>query len=718
MRVTFVRSLGTLFLVLMLVLAACGGQEAAEEPTTAAEPTEATSEEEEEEPTPEEEEQEPTPEEEEQEPTPEEEEEEPTPEEEASGDIPAGWQEVTSEAGAFLVLMPGEPQEQTETVETEVGPVDANFVQVATQEGAYQVVYSDYPEEVIANSDTDELFQGAINGALENIDGELVSEEEISIDGNPGREFVAEASLEGINVTYKGRYFLVGNRLYQVFVVGNADAIEDDDITTFIDSFELLDSGATEEGGEEPAAEEPATEEGGEEPAAEEPATEEGGEAAPAGSGEGTVVAVGASDNRVSVLTAGGWVQPDLGLRGCLGSGNAFFDASGNPWVGCFSLVHSTDGGQTWNQVDVGGGDFSLGDTTALDPQNQIWFLSDDNITVLNADDTSVVASYTPAETTGEAGFPTNSITFADDGTVWLGGLNINGSDLVSFDGAEWQTYGEPEDMGLESFAHPDQVAINNEGQLLVFAGLNIYTLEDGTMTPLLPEDQALDLPSTINDILIMEDGSLWMASLQGIAIWDGSSLQIVNTEAGLPSNSIRDLAMDADGRVWAATNYGLAVQDGSGGWASALPSTSGLAESRLATVAVQGAPTLPPPGEEQTATITGRMVFNGEPVGDTTVQLCNEGGKSFFQETPCEDLPVQITVQTDAEGNFAFENVPLGTYGLTALNPNGEWVLFLTGIDALNAGQEVGLGDIELADDDDTGGEGEGTEEGGEGTE
>jgi hypothetical protein len=74
--------------------------------------------------------------------------------------------------------------------------------------------------------------------------------------------------------------------------------------------------------------------------------------------------------------------------------------------------------------------------------------------------------------------------------------------------------------------------------------------------------------------------------------------------------------------------------------------------------------------------------------------------------------------VQTDAEGNFAFENVPLGTYSLTALKPDGEWVLFLTGIDALNAGQEVGLGDVELADDDDTGGEGEGTEEGGEGTE
>ncbi|NJO84566.1 MAG: hypothetical protein HC828_18535, partial [Blastochloris sp.] len=229
MRAIFFRSLGTLSLVLLLVLAACGGQEAAEEPTAAAEPTEATTEEE---PTPEDEE----------EPTPEDEE-EPTPEDETSADIPAGWQEVTSEEGNFSALMPGDPEEMSETIPTDIGDVEANFVQVATEEAAYQVVYSDYPEEMIANADIDEIFAGAINGALENIDGELVSEEVIDIDGNPGREFVAEAALEGISITYQGRYFLVENRLYQVFVVGDASSMAEEDITLFIDSFMLLDNG-------------------------------------------------------------------------------------------------------------------------------------------------------------------------------------------------------------------------------------------------------------------------------------------------------------------------------------------------------------------------------------------------------------------------------------------------------------------------------------------
>ncbi|NJO84564.1 MAG: hypothetical protein HC828_18525 [Blastochloris sp.] len=63
MRAIFPRSLGTLCLVFMLVLAACGEQEAPAEPTAAAEPTEATSEEDEE-PTSEENADEPTPEEE------------------------------------------------------------------------------------------------------------------------------------------------------------------------------------------------------------------------------------------------------------------------------------------------------------------------------------------------------------------------------------------------------------------------------------------------------------------------------------------------------------------------------------------------------------------------------------------------------------------------------------------------------------------------------
>jgi hypothetical protein len=412
------------------------------------------------------------------------------------------------------------------------------------------------------------------------------------------------------------------------------------------------------------------------------------------------LLALGASDNRLSVLTPDGWIQPDINLRGCLDTGSVLFSASGQPWVGCFDLATSTDGGQTWNIVDTGGdpSQFSLGERAALDNENYIWFVTNKYIAVLNADDASIVATYTPTETTGEEQFPGDTIAFSADGTVWLGGQNISGSELVSFDGETWQTYGEPEDMGVESFASPDHLAFTNDGELVVFAASGAYTLDGTTLTPFI--DESADLPMEINNALFMPDGSIWMASLEGIFVWDGSTLETIDHENGLPSDNVHQVALDAEGRVWAATNYGLAVQDDNGGWEVALPSTSGLAESRLAAVGVQGAPTLPSPEEEQTATVSGRVVFNGEPVANTTVQLCNENGKTFFQETPCEDLPLQLDAQTDTDGTFIFENVPIGTLGLTARRPDGEWVIFLSNVNALNPGQEVTLGDVELSNE------------------
>jgi hypothetical protein len=461
----------------------------------------------------------------------------------------------------------------------------------------------------------------------------------------------------------------------------SADTTEEEDATTEEEDATTEEEDATTE-------EEDATTE-------EEDATAENATAA---DGTNFLIALGASDNRISLLTQNGWTQPEADLTGCLDTGSIFFDANGNPWIGCFELVTSADGGQTWTDVDTGGdpSQFSLGEKAAIDPQNQIWFVTDDHIAVINADDGSIITTYTAPETTGEERFPGDTIAFGPDGTVWLGGLNISGSDLVSFDGETWQAYGEPEDMGVESYVTPDYLGFTNDGELVVFAASGAYTLDGTTLTPFI--DESADLPLEINHALFMPDGSIWMASLEGIFTWDGSALGNIGRDDGLPSNHVRHLALDAEGRVWAATNYGLAVQDGSGDWEVALPSTSGLAESRLAAVGMQGAPALPAPGEEQMATVSGRAVLNGEPAADTMVQLCNENGTSFFREMPCEDLPLQLTAQTDADGAFTFENVPLGTMGLTAQRPDGEWVIFLTSIDALNPGQEVTLGDVELS--------------------
>lgn len=122
----------------------------------------------------------------------------------------------------FSIDFPKKPDTSFQVVKSEIGdlrmdvcmyePVkdsDANYV--------YSVLTTTYPDSVI-NSDKKDLledfFRNAVDGAVKNVQGKLLTEKEISLEGYPGRECRIDFQ-QGLAVI-KMRAFLVKNRMYIV----------------------------------------------------------------------------------------------------------------------------------------------------------------------------------------------------------------------------------------------------------------------------------------------------------------------------------------------------------------------------------------------------------------------------------------------------------------------------------------------------------------------
>lgn len=154
----------------------------------------------------------------------------------------AGDKETSSAEGRFRVAAPVALEETIESVAMPDGSSLAlhNFIGEQNNR-AYFVAYNDYPAEIIEQNDPQTLLDGTRNGSVQSMNGTLISESQITLNGYPGRELIAEAPLEDGNIlAVKARIFIVENRLYQLFVAAPQAEISSADVDAFLNSFELL----------------------------------------------------------------------------------------------------------------------------------------------------------------------------------------------------------------------------------------------------------------------------------------------------------------------------------------------------------------------------------------------------------------------------------------------------------------------------------------------
>jgi hypothetical protein len=145
------------------------------------------------------------------------------------------WQSFDSDVGRFSVEFPGEPEEQSQSISTAVGSIETWTLMVEEQGAGFSVSFADYPQEIIAASETALMLDGARDGAVANISGILLEENEISLDGHPGREIEVEVKEE--DVVVRARFYLVENRLYVIQAISETSKVSEDDFVRFLNSF-------------------------------------------------------------------------------------------------------------------------------------------------------------------------------------------------------------------------------------------------------------------------------------------------------------------------------------------------------------------------------------------------------------------------------------------------------------------------------------------------
>ena len=100
----------------------------------------------------------------------------------------------------------------------------------------FQVNYSDFGDIIFP--DAEAALDAARDGAVRKINASSIREERINLGPHPGRD-LRIALPGGKGLVVRARFFLVGQRNYQLLVAGPAKAAEGPAAIQFLESFRL-----------------------------------------------------------------------------------------------------------------------------------------------------------------------------------------------------------------------------------------------------------------------------------------------------------------------------------------------------------------------------------------------------------------------------------------------------------------------------------------------
>ncbi|WP_347925850.1 hypothetical protein [Pontimicrobium sp. SW4] len=153
------------------------------------------------------------------------------------------WLDFKSVEFAFIAKFPDEPKKTVQEVPTAIGNIDMHMFMYQPTDNddniIYSVIKSDYPKEQFTDADDEynnDVLDGAVNGAVTNVNGQLIFDNKINLNNYPGRNVKIEIDTAFIYINT----YLVENIMYitQVICLKNND--ENKDIKRFMESFDII----------------------------------------------------------------------------------------------------------------------------------------------------------------------------------------------------------------------------------------------------------------------------------------------------------------------------------------------------------------------------------------------------------------------------------------------------------------------------------------------
>ena len=157
------------------------------------------------------------------------------------------WVTKKDLAGAFTINFPGNPTHNKETVPTAKGEVTMDTYSYEPKDAAplnfiYMLAYSTYPLEFFPEglselSVIDTVLNNAVQGAVNNTKGTLVSKDNIQLNGFYGKTVKINI---GASYVIHMKMYLVEYTLYSIQVIYDASNEDNAMAEYFFNSFELI----------------------------------------------------------------------------------------------------------------------------------------------------------------------------------------------------------------------------------------------------------------------------------------------------------------------------------------------------------------------------------------------------------------------------------------------------------------------------------------------